>query len=116
LADAGPPPTVRAPDVVVTSSLVADSNLPRLDTADVLLAVEIPSPGTRRTDQIMKAAEYASAGILHYWIVDLDSPVSLRALDLLDGIYEGDTVTAGAVELTSVGPIQLDLPSLTSRR
>jgi Uma2 family endonuclease len=116
LVDAGPPPTLRVPDLAVVSTLSAQSNLARFDAADVLLAVEILSPGTRRTDRVLKAAEYAEAGILHYWLVDLDPPVSLAALRLADGAYQPDTVTDGAVELTSIGPVQLDLPALASRR
>jgi Uma2 family endonuclease len=102
--------------VVVTSDANAESNLARIDAADVLLAVEILSPGSRRTDRVAKADEYAEGGILHYWIVDLDAPISLTALRLVDGAYVGDTVTDGALDLTSVGPIRLDLPSLLDRR
>jgi Uma2 family endonuclease len=116
LVDAAFPPTIRVPDVVVTSDANAESNLARIDAADVLLAVEILSPGSRRTDRVAKADEYAEGGILHYWIVDLDAPISLTALRLVDGAYVGDTVTDGALDLTSVGPIRLDLPSLLDRR
>src|SRR5450755_1032159 len=43
--DAVHPATVRVPDVVVVPTRVAERNPPRLDAADVLLAVEIISPG-----------------------------------------------------------------------
>jgi Uma2 family endonuclease len=81
----------------------------------VLLAVEILSPSSRRTDRVMKADEYAEADILHYWIVDPDPPVSLTALRLVDGTYQRDPVTDGTVELTSVGPIRLNLTGILSR-
>jgi Uma2 family endonuclease len=42
--------------------------------ADVVLAVEIISRGSRRLDTVVKAAEYADAGIPHYWVVDLGEP------------------------------------------
>lgn len=61
--DAVHPATVRFPDVVVVPTRVAERNPPRLDAADVLLAVEIISPGTRRTDRVTKLTEYADAGI-----------------------------------------------------
>ena len=35
------------------------------------------SPGSHRTDHVIKRGEYADAGIPHYWIVDLDNPVTL---------------------------------------
>jgi Uma2 family endonuclease len=38
--------------------------------ADVLLVIEIVSPGSRRTDHVTKLREYAKAGIPTYWIVD----------------------------------------------
>jgi Uma2 family endonuclease len=78
------PGTSRHPDlVVVERSAVervrAESGL--LNAAEVLLVIEIVSPGSRRTDCVIKRAEYADAGIPHYWIVDLEpaDAVSLRA-------------------------------------
>jgi len=47
--DARHPRTVRVPDVVVTADKRAQENPPRLDAADVLLAVEIVSPGRSPT-------------------------------------------------------------------
>ncbi|HEX5740630.1 MAG TPA: Uma2 family endonuclease [Pilimelia sp.] len=53
-------------------------------TADqVVLAVEIVSPGTRRTDRFAKPGEYAAAGIRHYWRVEQD-PVHVYAYRLSD--------------------------------
>jgi hypothetical protein len=62
------PPTVRDPDLVVVNRSVVDRNPVRIDASDVVLVVEIVSPGSRRTDRVMKAYEYAKAGIEHYWI------------------------------------------------
>jgi Uma2 family endonuclease len=53
-----------------------------LKASDVVVAVEIVSPRTRRTDRVAKYREYAEAGIPHYWIVDLEPPVSLLACHL----------------------------------
>lgn len=74
------PPTVRDPDLVVVNRSVVECNPSRLDASDVVLAVEIVSPGSRRTDLVMKPYEYAKAGILHYWIVDLDAAPEERFL------------------------------------
>jgi Uma2 family endonuclease len=74
------PPTVRDPDLVVVNRSVVDRNPVRVDPSDVVLVVEIVSPGSRRTDRVMKAYEYAKAGIERYWIVDLDADLDERFL------------------------------------
>jgi Uma2 family endonuclease len=74
------PPTVRDPDLVAVNCSVVDRNPVRVDPSDVVLVVEIVSPGSRRTDRVMKAYEYAKAGIEHYWIVDLDADPDERFL------------------------------------
>jgi Uma2 family endonuclease len=74
------PPTVRDPDLVVVNRTVVERNPVRVDASDVVLVVEIVSPGSRRTDRVMKAYEYAKAGIEHYWIVDLDADEDERFL------------------------------------
>ncbi|MEB3984333.1 Uma2 family endonuclease [Mycobacterium sp. 663a-19] len=83
------PPTVRDPDLVVVNRDVVDRNPVRVDASDVVLVVEIVSPGSRRTDRVMKAYEYAKAGIEHYWIVDLDANRDERFLAhlLREGTY-----------------------------
>ena len=45
-----------------------------------LLAVEVLSPSTERTDRTRKRDRYAANGIQHYWIVSIDdrSVVCLR--------------------------------------
>jgi Uma2 family endonuclease len=61
----------------------------------VVVAVEIASPTSQRTDRIAKRKDYADAGIPHYWIVDLDEPVSLLACHLAGevGYVDGGIVT-----------------------
>jgi Uma2 family endonuclease len=39
----------------------------------VLLAVEVLSPTTARTDRIRKRSYYQRAGVAEYWIVDNDA-------------------------------------------
>lgn len=67
------PPTVRDPDLIVVNRSVLHRNPVRVDPSDVVLVVEVVSPGSHRTDWVMKAYEYEKAGIEHYWIVDLDA-------------------------------------------
>ncbi|GAB3942758.1 hypothetical protein GCM10027614_30360 [Micromonospora vulcania] len=57
--------------------------------ADVVLVVEIVSPGSEAMDSVTKVREYASAGIPQYWVVDRDGAqtVTLHRLGG-DGAYE----------------------------
>jgi Uma2 family endonuclease len=72
------PGTVRAPDLVVVTReaflrVRREGGMLRAD--DAVLAVELHSTSTKRTDMKVKHAEYADAGIGHYWMVDpLDGP------------------------------------------
>ncbi|TWS23682.1 Uma2 family endonuclease [Tsukamurella sputi] len=104
----GFPPTVRRPDlVIVTASTETD-----IVAADVVLVVEILSPGTRRQDLVTKRSEYADAGIPHYWIVDLDAGPSIEALTLRDGSYEGPICTS-EFDVTAPFHLTIDPTALT---
>lgn len=61
--------TVRAPDISVVDTAPNDRN--HLLPADILLAVEI-SQSTLTEDIGRKRVDYASAGIRHYWVVDVE--------------------------------------------
>ncbi|GGP49504.1 Uma2 family endonuclease [Saccharothrix coeruleofusca] len=106
------PATLRAPDVVVVPSRPTDEYPARFSADEVLLAVEIVSPGTGRTDRVTKPAEYADAGIPHYWLVDLDAPASLDAFTLVDGDYEHVAGGSGKVRVLSPFTITVDLAEL----
>lgn len=110
------PLTIRQPDVVVTHTELYETNPARYNPADILLAVEILSDGTRRVDRILKFSEYAEAGIPQYWILDVDPPTSMLAYVLVDGHYELSGEFTGALILDVAGhPVGLDLPALTRR-
>ena len=80
------PPSVRDPDIVVIPDRVFERRSARVPAADVVLVVEIVSPGSRGTDHVMKLHEYAKAGIENYWIIDPDAPPHDRFLAYhLDG-------------------------------
>ncbi|WP_255450375.1 Uma2 family endonuclease [Skermania sp. ID1734] len=107
------PLSVRVPDVVVVDSELAQTNPARFEAADVRLAVEILSDGTRRVDRVMKFAEYAEAGIPQYWMIELSPPTSLRAFTSVDGRYEADRNTS---RMSVAGhPVDLALDLLTER-
>jgi Uma2 family endonuclease len=82
------PPTVRIPDVVIAATRLIDQNPNRLHARDVALVIEVVSPGSNRTDRVLKLHEYAKADIQNYWIVDLEDPVTLTAHRLSEGLYK----------------------------
>ncbi|WP_018331524.1 Uma2 family endonuclease [Actinomycetospora chiangmaiensis] len=79
VVEGDPVPTVRVPDLVIVPAASVDAR-PRLDAAEVAVAVEVLSPGSRRTDRIMKAAEYASVGIGTYVLVDPEGAITVLEL------------------------------------
>ncbi|TCC01846.1 Uma2 family endonuclease [Kribbella soli] len=106
----------RRPDVIVVRRSArrrvrTDGGLIR--ASEVLVVVEIVSPGSRRTDNVVKRAEYADAGIPHYWIVDLQEPVSLLACHLTDKFgYLDAEVVGGLFTGTEPFAVNLDLEDL----
>ena len=112
VVQAGPRPILRAPDLVVVP---AKSPLKRVDASDVRLAVEIISPGTRNVDLVLKAYEYAEAGIPHYWVVDLDPPAPTITVFGLgapgDGYRESQTAT-GELVVSEPFPLRIDIDAL----
>jgi Uma2 family endonuclease len=44
-----------------------------LTIADLLLVLEIVSPGSAAMDEVVKRREYAAAGIPRYWLVERDT-------------------------------------------
>jgi Uma2 family endonuclease len=111
--DAAYPPTVRVPDVVITKK---DGSERRLNGPDVLVAIEVVSPGSKRTDTVTKRSEYAEAGVEHYWIVELGPPVTLTALHLAgDFGYQESPAATGTFAIGAPVPLCLDLDALGER-
>lgn len=111
--DSSFPPTLRAPDVSVMSKSVCVRDECRVDANELLLAVEIVSPGTGKVDRVLKAAEYAGAGIPHYWVIDLTPPASLTTLTLAGSEYEVTDKATGLVTVSEPVTIVLDVSRLT---
>lgn len=60
-----------------------------LAVADLLLVVEVMSPGSEALDAVTKRREYASAGIPQYWVVDRDSAQTVTLYRLgPDSLYQ----------------------------
>ena len=110
------PVILRAPDLVVVAVGGPEK---RVTATEVLLAVEIISPGTRNVDTHLKSFEYAESGIPHYWLIDLDPPApSITVFGLGapgDGYEESQTAT-GELVVREPFPLRIDIDALVARR
>lgn len=75
------------PDILVLSDASRTGNRRGFPPDEVLLAVEVVSPGNPSNDHVWKRRNYAKFGIRHYWIAD-PRDRTLRILELgEDGSY-----------------------------
>lgn len=119
LVPPGSPGFVRIPDVVVVTRAAfhrVGEHGGLLRAADAVLAVEILSPGSVRTDRVIKRGEYADAGIPHYWMLDLDDGPSLTACHLAGEFGYQDAVPERGVLVTDTPfPVRVDVAALLDR-
>jgi Uma2 family endonuclease len=108
----GFPPTVRAPDLMVVPTSVAKTNPARYERDEVVAAVEIISPGSRRTDRVTKFSEYVEAGIPNYWIVDLEPPATISVFELVGAEYKLVVETSTTLSVTVPVPLTVDVRAL----
>jgi len=113
LASPKPVSLIRLPCASPVTSFVINfrqrsGQYPRYQAGDVLLPVEIISPGSRRTDRLVKFAEYADAGIPRHWIVDLGERTTLAAYELAEGAYKLVVEGTGPLRLTAPDEVVID--------
>ncbi len=94
LAPATQPGWSRRPDLLIVhrealQRVRTERGMLRAD--EVLVVIEVVSPGSERTDYVTKRGEYADAGIAHYWVIDIKPSVSLTAFQLAGGFGYQDT-------------------------
>ena len=116
LAPTDQPGTARRPDLVVVEreefDRVTDAG-GLLRAAGTVLVVEILSPGSRRTNTLVKRGEYADAGIPHYWIIDPEAPISLVACHLAGTFgYQDSGEVTGVFEPAEPFGARIDLDAL----
>ena len=116
LAPADQPGTARRPDLVVVEQAEFDRVTRTgglLRAANTVLVVEIVSPGSRRTDNLVKRGEYADAGIPYYWIIDSEAPISLIACHLAGTFgYQDAGAVTGVYESVEPFPLRVELDAL----
>ncbi|MFI0443941.1 Uma2 family endonuclease [Actinomadura sp. 6N118] len=95
------PAGIRKPDVFMVPTEVARASIVdcspiTIPGREVLLAVEVISPGSgsERRDRVRKLKEYAALGIPQYWLVEYAPQPRVEVMTLGDGV---DTYRAGPV-------------------
>ncbi len=116
LAPADEPGSSRRPDLMVVRLEVGDQLSVEggmVSAPEVLLAVEIVSPSSKRMDHVYKRNDYADAGIPNYWVIDIDEPISLTACRLTEEFgYVDDQVATGVFRTEVPFPVEIDLGRL----
>ncbi|MEJ3656040.1 Uma2 family endonuclease [Actinomycetes bacterium KLBMP 9759] len=110
------PAIVRAPDLVI---IHRGRGRTRVPARDVIVAVEIISPGSRNVDTHLKAFEYAEAGIPWYWLIDLDPPaptITVFGLGASDDGYRESQTATGELVVTHPFPLRVDIEALVAPR
>jgi Uma2 family endonuclease len=101
----------RRPDVTVYRAETIDIAPTRPE--HVLLVVEVVSPGSETTDRIVKADQYARAGIQFYWRVEQAATgaplVYTYVLDPAAGRYRDSEIFTDVVKLTVPFFVEVDL-------
>jgi Uma2 family endonuclease len=112
----GEPGHSRRPDLIIYSREAEarhDAEGGLLRASEILVAIEIVSRGSLRTDRVTKHREYADAGIPHYWMVNTKAPASLVACHLTDDFtYRNDDKATGTFTTTVPFPFTIDLDAL----
>jgi Uma2 family endonuclease len=75
----------RIPDLLVWNRPFGDGIW--LPATDLLLVVEIVSPGSEAMDRATKRGEYAAAGIPQYWVVEQDQAQTVTMYRLVGDSY-----------------------------
>lgn len=109
----------RRPDVVAYDPSLPDEEV--LRPAHCILVVEVMSPGSVTTDQADKPAEYAAAGIGHFWRVEHDTDtgelvVFRYRLTLAGRVYAPPEVSTRVLSVANPFSLSVDLASLLGNK
>jgi Uma2 family endonuclease len=102
----------RRPDVLVFEG---DPDMLPIRPLQVLLAVEIMSKGSVNADRIDKPAEYASAGIPHYWRIEHGGHGLICYTHMFNRTtqsYAASSAHSGMLKTEHPFPVNIDLDEL----
>jgi Uma2 family endonuclease len=103
------------PDVLVLRAGAVDPDASTYSGRDVVLAVEIVSPGSERRDRRDKPPLYAEAGVTHFWRVEREDDAPVVHTYELDETVRGYVATGihrGALTTPVPWPLTVDLNRL----
>jgi Uma2 family endonuclease len=106
----------RNPDLMAVRASACDLDGSSYAPADIVLAVEVVSPGSRTRDRIHKPGEYAEAGIGHYWRVETRPSLAVHTYRLGEtgsyletGLFtSGDTTAAPGLPWAKVEVAEIE--------
>lgn len=104
------PPDARIPDVSVFARAGKDERTNNVPARQVLLVVEIVSPGSGDLDRWVKPGEYARNGIPHFWRIELQPEIAVHTYVLTDGGYMNAGVFGPGDRIKSVVLGWVDIP------
>jgi Uma2 family endonuclease len=104
------------PDVLVTTDEAAERD-GKFIAKEVVLAVEIVSPGSQSMDRVLKPALYAKAGIPFYWLIERSGGLTVHAYRLADGddVYQPVGIFTETIKLDEPWGIEIPISRLRPR-
>jgi Uma2 family endonuclease len=107
------PVHARIPDILVLRAAGLDPLARRVRPSQVVLVIEVVSPGSETADRSHKPIEYAGAGIEHFWRVEL-RPLQVVTHRLESGSYAetGSFGPEDTVEASGLGWARVDVSKL----
>ena len=105
------------PDVLVTTFEAARRRADSFTADEVVLAVEIVSPGSQSIDRVLKPALYAKAGIPHFWLIETDGGITVQTytLDRDAEVYEPSGSFTDVIRTGEPWPIEIPITGLRPR-
>lgn len=105
------------PDVLVVTAEAAAREPSKFQPHEVVLPIEIVSPGSLTMDRVAKPALYAQAGIPFYWRVETEHGIVVHTHELdRDGeVYAPTGVFDKMIEIDRPWPIRVPVSTITPR-
>jgi Uma2 family endonuclease len=106
------------PDVMVTTAEAADREPSKFAPHEVVLVIEIVSPGSQTLDRFAKPALYAEAGIPFFWRIETAEGIEVHThrLDQTAGRYVETGLFTTIIDIEQPWPIKIPIGRLTARR
>lgn len=106
------------PDVLVIREAAMARHTAYYTPHEVVLTVEVVSPGTQSLDRITKPGRYARAGIPYHWRVEVENgavAVYTHTVDPVHGLYVQTGRWTDRVKVDEPWPIALPVDRITPR-